>query len=167
MSNRSLSGLWRAREGLGAIELGFIAPVLMLLLLGIFDFGMAFWEQMQIANAADAGAQWGMSNNYDQSSIRQVAQSATSLGSAVSVTPTYVCGCPSGTGITSGYGDPTQGGCTNCPDGTAAQPYIVVNTQMCYKTIFRWSWALSYGNDGGCNGSGNEISLTAQSAVLK
>ena len=167
MGKRRLSGLWTATEGLGAIELGFIAPVLLVLLLGILDFGMAFWEQMQIANAADAGAQWGMSNSYDQTSIRTVAQSATNLGSAVSVTPSNVCGCPNNTGITSGFGTPPS--CTTCPDGSTAQPYIVVNTQICYSTIFSWP-GLSYcsGSNSSCSGcSSSQISLTAQSAVLK
>src|SRR5712692_1415424 len=58
LSERRWSRLWAARDGLGAIEFGFIAPVLVAMLLGILDFGLAFWQQMEIANAADAGAQW-------------------------------------------------------------------------------------------------------------
>src|SRR5205807_1211695 len=88
-----------------------------------------------IANAADAGAQWGMSNTYNATSITSVAQSATNL-SAVSVSSTNPCGCASNTGVASGYGTPPN--CTACPDGSTAQTYIVVNTHICYSTIFQW-----------------------------
>ena len=107
MNKQQISRLWRAREGLGAIELGFIAPVLLTLFLGIIDFGMAFWQQMQIANAADAGAQWGMANAYNSSSITTVAQSATNL-STVNVSSTNPCGCATSTGVAGGYGTPAE-----------------------------------------------------------
>jgi Flp pilus assembly protein TadG len=166
MGKTRFSRLWRAREGLGAIELGFIAPVLLTLLLGVLDFGMAFWQQMQIANAADAGAQWGMSNAYNSSSITTVAQSATNLTS-VNVSSTNPCGCASSTGVAGGYGTPPS--CTACPDGTTAQPYIVVNTSVCYSTLFQWP-GLTYcsGSESYCTGcSTTQVALTAQSAVLK
>ena len=172
MGKKHFSRLWKATGGLGAIELGFIAPVLLALLLGVLDFGMAFWQQMQISNAADAGAQWGMQNTYDAASdqtspsIRTVAQSATNL-STVTVSSTNPCGCASSTGVASGYGTP--GSCTVCPDGTTAQAYIVVNTRMCYSTLFHWP-GLTYcsGSDSNCSGcSSTQVALTSQSAVLK
>src|ERR1041385_2419145 len=100
---------WRrlgtARDGLGAIEFAFVAPFLLALILGILDFGMAFWQKIEVANAADAGAQWGMSNSYDATSIRSVASSATSV-TGLTVSPRSVCGCASSSGITEGYGTP-------------------------------------------------------------
>ena len=167
MSKKSFSRLLAETRGLGAVELGFIAPVLLTMLLGIFDFGMAFWQQMEIANAADAGAQWGMSNTYSDASIRTVAQSATNLAANVNVSSTNPCGCASNTGVTSGYGNPPS--CTTCPDGTAAQTYIVVNTRMCYSTLFHWP-GLTYCStaDSNCSAcSSTQVALTAQSAVLK
>jgi Flp pilus assembly protein TadG len=166
MSKQRFSRLWRGREGLGAVELGFIAPVLLTLLLGVMDFGMAFWQQMQIANAADAGAQWGMSNAWNETSIRTVAQSATNL-SSVNVSSTNPCGCATSTGVASGYGTPPT--CNACPDGTTAQTYIVVNTRMCYSTLFHWPGLTYCSNaDSNCSGcSSTQVALTAQSAVLK
>jgi len=166
MGKKQFFRLWRATEGLGAVELGFIAPVLLAILLGILDFGMAFWQQMEISNAADAGAQWGMANAYDSTSIRTVAQSATNL-STVAVDPSNPCGCASNTGVAGGYGNPPS--CTTCPDGTAAQAYIVVNTHICYSTLFQWP-GLTYcsNSDSNCSScSSSQVVLTAQSAVLK
>jgi Flp pilus assembly protein TadG len=163
MRKKRLSSLWAATEGLGAIEFGFVAPVLLAMLLGVLDFGMAFWQKMEIATAADAGAIWGMSNSYNESSIRSVVQAATSLSiPAGNIGPSNPCGCATSTGITTGYGTPPS--CTACPDATTAKPYIVVNAHICYSTLFP-SWpGLTYGGDG-C--SSNQISLTAQAFVLK
>src|SRR6476646_8114023 len=117
MGKKHFSRLWSASEGLGAIELGFIAPVLLVMLLGVLDFGMAFWQQMEIANAADAGAQWGMSNDFNETSIRTVAQSATYLTGAT-INPSPECGCvDSATNrISTGYGVGSPPLCTlPCP----------------------------------------------------
>jgi Flp pilus assembly protein TadG len=173
MSEKWWARIWTARDGLGAIEFGFIAPILIVMLLGVLDFGMAFWQQMEIANAADAGTQWGMSNTYNESSIRTVAQSATNLDPAnpdlnFTVTPTNVCGCVNSATntITTGYGTAPACGAA-CPAGSVSgtsTSYTVVDAQICYKPVFP-SWpGLTYGT-GGC--AANKISLTAQSFVLK
>ena len=164
MSNGGWARLWRARDGLGAIEFGFIAPVLLTLVLGILDFGMAFWEQMEIANAADAGAQWGMENTYNSDSIKTVVQAATSLSiPTANITPGNPCGCATSSGVA------TYSCGATCPDGTTPQTYIVVNTHICYSTLFTWP-GLTYCSSGAsnCTGCGNnQIVLSAQSVVLK
>ena len=167
MKDRWWCRLWAARDGLGAIEFGFIAPVLAMMLLGVLAFGMAFWQQMEIANAADAGAQWGMSNTYNDDKITTVAQSATSLGTTADITPHNTCGCVDSTTntITTGFGSP--GSCTACPAGSVsstASNYIVVNAKICYKPVFPTWPGLAYGTDG-C--ASNKIVLKAQSFVLK
>ena len=161
-TRRLRSWLWRATDGVGAVELGLLAPVLLALLLGVIDFGTAYWQQMQVANAANAGAQWGMSNPYNEDSIRTVVASATNL-SSISVTPTNPCGCASNTGV-SFYS------CgSTCPDNTTPKPYIVVNVRICYATLFPWP-GLNYctPDNTECSGcSAGQIALSAQSVVLQ
>jgi len=162
MADRRWRQLWAASDGLGAIELGFLAPILLTLLLGIVDFGMAYWQQMQVGNAANAGAQWGMSNPYDEDSIRTVAASATGLF-GISVTPSNPCGCASNTGVTVYSCNST------CPDNSMPKYYIVVDTRICYSTYFTWP-GLTYCSVDNVNCSGctaNQIALSAQSVVLK
>lgn len=158
--------LLTATDGLGALEFAFIAPVLLALLLGVLDYGMAFWQRIEVANAADAGAQWGMSNTYNIDSIRTVAQSATGI-SGLQVDPRNVCGCASSDGITEGYGTPPS--CTSCPDATTAKSYIVVDAHVCYSTLFSWpGLTRCSGGDTNCTGcSSSQISLRASSYVLK
>ena len=45
------------------------------------DFGMGFWEQIQVGNAARAGAQYAIFNGWNQSGISTAVTSATSLAS--------------------------------------------------------------------------------------
>ena len=155
-------GLWRSEDGLGAVELGLIAPILMLLLLGIIDFGMAYWQQMQVRNAANAGIQWGMSNSYDEDSIKTVAASATNL-SGIAVTPSNPCGCATSTGVT------ILACASLCPDNTSPKPYIMVNARVCYATLFTWP-GLPYCSieNADCTGCGaDQIALSAQSVLLQ
>jgi TadE-like protein len=168
MRKNSLSRLWPATDGLGAVEFGFIAPFLLLMLLGIADFGIGFWQQMEIANAADAGAQYAMANPFNKDSIRNIARNATNLSSVqVDPEPTQICGCATSVGVISGFG--VYPACLSCPDGTAAKGYVIVNTRICYKTLFTWPGlnycSLSLSSCSGC--SANEIALTSQSVVLQ
>ena len=160
------------RRGVGALEFGLLAPVVMLLLLGVYDFGMAYWEQMQISNAADTGAQWAMQNPYDATSVKTLAENATPLRPAVSSHTAY--GCPSGSGMSYGGLDSSTGqwksysSTSTCPDGTTAHNYVIVDTQICYSTIFHWPGLpyCSAGGDACSTCQPGQISLTAQSVVL-
>ncbi len=171
MRMKRFLGLWQAEGGLGAIEFALVAPFLLTMLLGILDFGMAFWEQMQIANAADAGAQWAMTNGYNATTITSVAQSATDLSlPSGSVSPQNVCGCASGTTVTMSGTPPCTG---TCSDGSTPQAYVVVDTRICYSTLFNWQpLGLSYCSSGNsqCSAAGcttSQIVLTSQSVVLQ
>ena len=161
-SKNRRAGSWRSEDGIGAVEFGFIAPILMLLLLGIVDFGMAYWKQMQVRNAANAGAQWSMTNGYDFAGILAVAASATNL-SGITVTPSNPCGCATAAGV-------TVYDCTaTCPDNTVPKPYIIVNARICYAPLFTWP-ALPYcaSADGDCAGCGtDQIALSAESVLLQ
>ena len=164
MTAKRWSRLWRTEDGLGAIEFGFIAPVLLALLLGVLDFGMAFWQQMEIAGAADAGAQWGMTNAYNATSITGVVQGATNLSvPSANISPSNPCGCASSSGVT------TYSCSGTCPDGTPPRIYIIVNAHFCFKPLFSWP-GLNYcsSSTGTCSGcTPSQISLSAQSVLLK
>jgi Flp pilus assembly protein TadG len=164
MWKNSWSRLRASQDGLGAVELGLIAPVLLIMLLGVLDFGLAFWEKMEIGSAADAGAQWAMSNSFDQNTVTNIVQSATNLsGVVVDPAPATRCGCATSTAVS--FYDCSA----TCPAGTTANTYIVVNARICYSTLFPWP-GLNYCSSGNssCSGcSSQQISLSAQSIVLK
>jgi Flp pilus assembly protein TadG len=49
----------RGTEGVQIVEFAVVLPLLMVLLVGIFDFGNAFNLQQKLTSAADVGARFG------------------------------------------------------------------------------------------------------------
>jgi Flp pilus assembly protein TadG len=121
-------------KGTAAIEFGLIATFLSLLLLGIVDFGMGYWEQIQVGNAARVGAQYAIFNGWNSSGITTAVTKATSLNSILATpAPSQSCGCPS---VTAGITSATCG--TNCTGGGLAGTYVTVHAQASYSSIFSY-----------------------------
>ena len=53
---RGVARLWRARDGASAIEMAVLMPALLMLLLGICEFGRALWTQTTLQSAVEAAA---------------------------------------------------------------------------------------------------------------
>lgn len=49
--------IWRARDGVSAVEFALVAPVLAFLAVNVFDVAIYFYTAMQVANAAEMAAQ--------------------------------------------------------------------------------------------------------------
>lgn len=131
---KSRCSLWLSQEGIGAIEFAFVAPILCMMVLGILDFGIGYWEQMQVGNAARAGAEYATKNGYNTASIQTAVISATGLSTIqASPAPTQSCGCPD---ATTGITVATCG--STCANGGTAGTYVIVNAQASYTTIFGW-----------------------------
>jgi Flp pilus assembly protein TadG len=123
-----------SRSGLGAIEFALVAGILCTLVLGVLDFGVGFWEQTEVGNAARAGAEYARQYGFAANSIQTAVTSATSLSSiTASPAPVKQCGCPNAsTGV-------TVYTCGNsCPGGGTTGTYVVVNAHASYSTIFTW-----------------------------
>ena len=90
-----LSRLRGEDQGVAAVELALIAPVLALIIVAIVDFGMAFSRQMTLANAVRAGVQYAMVRRPVQGDlsaiVTRVAESADVAETDVTVT--WVCEC--------------------------------------------------------------------------
>jgi Flp pilus assembly protein TadG len=122
--------LARQAGGNAALEMALIAPVLVLLLVGIADFGMAVYRKMQVQHAAQAGAEYAMVHGFSSSAITSTVTAATAFtGITASPAPAQSCGCVSGTTVAAA----TCG--TNCASGTAAGTYVTVSAQGSYATI--------------------------------
>lgn len=127
--------LRRDRSGAAAVEFGLLAPMLVAILVPMVDFGMGTYQKMRVQDAAEAGAQYALVHGYSASSITSAAQSATTLGANVSVTPSEACGCITATGtVNTSYGAPP---CTAdaCPDGSTPGTFVTVATQSTYSLL--------------------------------
>ncbi|HWE07518.1 MAG TPA: TadE/TadG family type IV pilus assembly protein [Rhizomicrobium sp.] len=127
----------QSNQGLAALEFALLAPVLMALLVGLLDFGLAFQRQLQVNAAAQAGASYAVINGFDVTGITNIV-TAGSSGIQASPAPTQVCGCPGATsGITTS--SPSTPPCTGkCPDGSTAGVYVSANALLSYSTLLPW-----------------------------
>ena len=148
---------WQKADGTATIEFAFAVTFLSFLAVGVLDFGMGFWQYMQVQNAVDAGANYAIVNGYDTTGISSAVTGATGLSGLTMTTgyPQRTCGCPTGSGSTiTGFNFVSITCGSTCAAGGTAQRYILIAAQSNYSTIFTWP------------GLANPVTLTASSYVL-
>jgi Flp pilus assembly protein TadG len=132
--NRESGRFGSDESGATAVEFGFVAAILCFLLVGLIDFGMGYWQKMQVGNAARAGVQYAMVNGWNQTEISTAVTGATALSSiAASPAPTQACGCPS---ASSGIVAASCG--ASCTGGGTAGTYVTVNASATYSTLLSY-----------------------------
>ena len=117
----------RTRSGNAAVEFALIAPVAMLMLVGVTDYGMAVYDRMQLSSAVRAGIQYAMHHSANPATIEQVVMSALTIDhAAVTVTAAQVCECPGGAATD----------CDGaCPDG-ARRTFIRIDAVQQHDALF-------------------------------
>lgn len=96
-TRRLFMRLFRNTEGSSLVELALIAPVLMLMLVGVVDLGRAYYLAMEIAGAAESAAEYGIQNPTDTAGIQAAAQyDAPDVPNLSVGTPMYGCECSDG-----------------------------------------------------------------------
>jgi Flp pilus assembly protein TadG len=146
-----LDGLTRDWAGATAVEFALAAPLLLGLLMPLADLGLAFSRQIQVQQAAQAGAQFASLHPWNSSSIASITSAVTSATQLSALTaapaPYQICGCPDGGKITAAT-------CNSlCANGESAGYYVIVNAQLAYSPILPYSLL------------GNSVNLTAQATV--
>jgi len=119
--------LHRSEEGAALVELAFVLPVLLLLLLGIIDYGRYAYDAIVASNAARAGVEYGAQNLVTASDM--TGQQNAALGDAqnlagltASPSPTF---CMSGGAVVA---------CTT----SGASYYVEVTTTGVFKPWVKW-----------------------------
>ena len=122
---------FRDERGATALEFALVSPLLCVLLVGLIDYGMGYWQKMQVGNAARAGAQYAMASGWNQTAISTAVTSATGLASiSASPAPSQACGCPS---ASSGIVAASCG--SSCTGGGTAGTYVTVNASATYSPL--------------------------------
>jgi Flp pilus assembly protein TadG len=144
-------------KGAVAVEFAVVSVFISLLLIGMIDFGIGFWERMLVGNAARAGGEMAMSlgTGYDPTKITNAVTGAPYVSaSPITATPAPVefCGCPS---VSGGISNLSTGQCvapipcctpTGGTSGTApctapnvqAATYVTVNAQASYAFLIAY-----------------------------
>jgi Flp pilus assembly protein TadG len=85
-------------EGAAAIEAAFVLPVLILVLLGIIEFGMAVWQWNKMLLAVEQAGRYVMVNNTTCDTTCAKNQVLSVLSEDSDCTPICVSAVPSTTG---------------------------------------------------------------------
>ncbi|MFQ5955787.1 MAG: TadE family protein [Kiloniellales bacterium] len=121
----------RRCAGAIAVELAMVAPMLILLFMGVWDFGRALYETARLASAARAGAHYGSqgpSYAQDTNGIVQAARDdAEDSTGALTVASTQLCQCPSGASVTCGG---------SCGAAGGPQTFIQVQVTESFSPLF-------------------------------
>ncbi len=124
----------RRENGQAILELVLVLPILLMLTLGVIEFGRAAYYDIAVADAARAGAQYAsqsMADASDWPSIRQAAwtNSQIDMGTMLGVTVQQLsCACPGG-GVSG-----------TCPASGCAYPivYVTVTTNYTLNPLFSY-----------------------------
>lgn len=104
------------------LELAFVLPVLLLALMGMWDFGRALQANNRLIAAARAGMQYGMrdaATALDSTGIaRAVRADAEDTQNRLSVSSSRSCECPNGAAVTCGAA---------CPGGGEPRVFVEIN----------------------------------------
>jgi Flp pilus assembly protein TadG len=105
--------------------------MLLILLTGMVEVGIAAYQGLEVQAAATAGGRYATQHGSgDTTAIAQAVVNATSLsGVTASPVPLVFCGCPATTGITAAACSAT------CTGGTAPGVYVQVDAAVTHTTI--------------------------------
>jgi Flp pilus assembly protein TadG len=110
------------KRGAVSVELAFFIPIAAAMIAGAVEFGRLGLEQVRLASAAHAGAQYGiydLSSAGDIDGIVEAARiDADDVTNALTVTAVKTCRCPDGT---------VQACNISCSDGEYAPVYVEVS----------------------------------------
>jgi Flp pilus assembly protein TadG len=128
--NRAGKYWHQGRWGQSVVELAFMIPVMIALLLVVSDYARVFYAYLEVSDAARAGAQYGMQNRAtaaDLSRMQTTAVSAAPDLTAMTATASSFCTCSDG-------GATVSCSSSGCP--TTLQLFVQVTTNYTFKTIF-------------------------------
>jgi Flp pilus assembly protein TadG len=134
------------RDGVAAVELGIVAPMLITLCLGISDFSVVYHKQLQLSQALTAGGEYAFNKGQNESGSALTTDVASFVQTISGVTPSSVQAtingglvaadfyCVSGSPPT--YTGPYTAGAA-CTDGSTAGQFISITASYTYTPIFR------------------------------
>jgi len=157
----TLRDLITKRDGASAVELAICLPLIAAIIVPLTDLGMGAYTQMQVANAAQAGAEYAAAKGWNSDNIVTMVANATNLAGiqpnpsqkpAYSPAPAQSCSCVSGTTITAATPASAPPCSQTCPSGSVGT-FVTVTAQASYTPLFSYPFISS------------PVTLTAQSVI--
>ena len=127
----AIAMLMRAESASSLVEFGLMLPFLTLFLIGVIDFGRAFYIDIEVSSAAYAGALYGSQNHTDTTGMQNAATGDAVDVSGMTATAMYGCECSDGTNAVAS--------CTSQPACSVnVVNYVQVTTSATYIPMFPW-----------------------------
>jgi Flp pilus assembly protein TadG len=143
---KPLTHFWRDEGGVSAIEFALVSTFLLVpLLLGASELGRRAWVKTQFENAVQAGVDYALVKGcanattcaFTAAGIQNAVQTASALGTAVTVAPpsgcggAYYCyGCPASSGVTLSASSVT------CGSGGTSGTYAGLTATYTYSALY-------------------------------
>ena len=131
----------KGQAGVAIVEFALALPLLIMLLVGLIEYGRYTYFSVEVANAAHAGAQYGSQNSTTGQDVTGMKNAAIADGqnaifplTAAAVTAKNVCACWNGVSGTA----PTAAQCGTC---TTARPvtYVQVTVTGTISPMYNYS----------------------------
>ena len=132
--SRGLGRLWRSETGGALVELAVVLPILVLIAVGVMDYGRVYYTSVTVANAARAGAEWGAygrtGSTTDNAKMQSFAQLEGAEAGTLNITSGLLCRCTPG--------GSTVSCTTSCGGYGAPQTYVTVTATKTVNLILRY-----------------------------
>jgi Flp pilus assembly protein TadG len=131
----------RHEAGLALVEFALVVPILIMLLIGLIEYGRLAYFTIEVANAAHAGAQYASLSLSNAANTSGIQNAATKDGqnsiASLTVQSQRVCSCWSGTSETA----LTTAQCaSSCPAGQRYVSYAQVTVNGSMSPLFNYSY---------------------------
>lgn len=125
----------RSDRASSLFEMAFLTPFLLLLLLGVVDFGRAYYLSSEVAGAAHAGALYATADPFDNAGIDSAALGDAPNVPGLTANNVHVsvgCECSDGTEFSTNCSSTP----TTCSANVVSKVSVTVNAT--YTTLFPW-----------------------------
>lgn len=132
---RMLRRLAREQEGVAAVELALVTPFLVLLVVGVIDFGLAHARKLELAHGVRAGTQYAMimRPRAEEGTAEIEAAILEAVPDANTPVVQFVCTCI-GTGLPAPLCDPTT-----CGTGFTLNTTVEITLQENYPLLLSFT----------------------------
>lgn len=123
----------REQSGVAATEFALIAPVLLFLLIGLFDYGTFMNQQMKLENTSRAAAQYLVLGGDEDALVDEILVPSDLELTADDMTVTYIYECAGGVAANEN---------TDCGDDDYLRQYVQVTLIKNYEAVMSWAGLL-------------------------
>jgi Flp pilus assembly protein TadG len=120
-----------SEAGTSLVEVSIFLPLLLLVLMGVADFGRAYYLAIEVEGASHAGAAYGSQHVTDTTGMQNAAKLNSPDVSGLVATGSWGCECSDGTS--------SSASCSLTPTCTVNVVYFAkVTTTVTYHPIMPW-----------------------------